>query len=60
MKNLTIISAFFLLFTVASCKCTTCKKDGGSKVRLCEKDYDNNTANGIAIDAYEVMGYECN
>lgn len=60
MKNFTIISVIILMFSVASCKCTTCKKDGGSKVRLCEKDYDSNTEYGFAVDAYEVMGYECN
>lgn len=52
-----------LLFTVialSSCsKCEVCNKDGANEVRVCEKNYDNNTAYGLALDYYEGMGYNC-
>jgi hypothetical protein len=49
-----------LILSASSCgKCTNCTKSGGSAVRLCEKDYDSNTAYGIAVDFYEGTGYDC-
>lgn len=60
MKKIFIYASAFLLLGIASCgKCVTCRKDGGSKVRVCEKDFDSNTAYGFAIDAYEFQGFEC-
>jgi hypothetical protein len=62
MKKLFFASAFATVFVLSfsSCsKCETCTKSGGSEVRLCEKDYDSNTAYGFAIDVYENDGYNC-
>ena len=60
-KTLSIITTFVILsFLATSCgKCTTCTKSGGSAVRLCEKDYNSNTAYGFAVDSYEGTGYDC-
>lgn len=61
MKRIFIYATAFLLLGIASCgKCVTCRKDGGSKTRICEKDYDSNTAYGFAIDVQEAQGFECN
>jgi hypothetical protein len=62
MKNaFSIIAAIVVItFSASSCsKCTNCTKSGGSVVRLCEKDYDSNTAYGFAIDVQESAGYNC-
>ena len=62
MKNLfsIAITATILLFGSSSCsKCANCTKSGGSAVRVCEKDYDSNTAYGLALDYYEASGYNC-
>lgn len=62
MKNLILATATLLTlsFTIASCsKCATCTKSGGSEVKLCEKDYGSNTEYGLAKDAYEAQGYDC-
>lgn len=49
-----------MILSVASCtKCTVCTKSGSTDVRLCEKDYNSNTAYGVAVDAYEYAGYNC-
>lgn len=59
MKKISFLLSFALILGLGACKCTTCTKDGGSEARICEKDYDSNTAYGFAIDAYEAMGYDC-
>lgn len=63
MKKIISITAILTIFILSfsSCgKCTDCTKSGGSAVRLCEKDYDSNTAYGFAVDYYENSGYDCN
>ena len=63
MKRSTTIMGILTLVIIScsSCsKCTTCTKSGGSLVRLCEKDYNNNTSYGVAVDYYQNNGYNCN
>jgi len=43
----------------ACTKCKVCTKDDSDEVRVCEKDYNNQTAYGLAIDGYEFQGYDC-
>lgn len=48
--------------TLASCSkdnCKVCKKEGASSVEICESTYSSNTAYGMAVDAQELLGYEC-
>ncbi len=53
------IAVVFLMSFSSCSKCQVCTKSGGSEVRICEKDYDNNTAYGFAIDVQEGLGYDC-
>jgi len=60
MKNLIIASVAVISLGLASCgKCATCTKSGGSEVKLCEDDYGSKTEFGLAKDAYESQGYDC-
>lgn len=62
MKNIIFItaSAAFMAFGFSSCaKCQVCSKPNSNEVRICEKDYDSNTAYGFTIDTYEGNGYNC-
>lgn len=60
MKSI-LLSAFALCaITISSCnKCTVCSKSNEPDTRYCEKDFDSNTAYGIAIDLKEAQGYDC-
>jgi hypothetical protein len=53
-----LVSIAIISFSSCS-KCTTCTKSGGSMVKLCEKDYSNNTSYGLAVDIYQNNGYNC-
>ncbi|MBL0309923.1 MAG: hypothetical protein IPP77_09675 [Bacteroidetes bacterium] len=62
MKKVFIASAFALILSsgLMSCKrCQVCTKSSSPEVRVCEKDYSNNTLYGLALDAYEAQGYSC-
>jgi hypothetical protein len=62
MKKTFFTSVIAVLFLTAfsSCrKCQICTKDSSPEVRICEKDYNSNTAYGFAIDGYEAVGYNC-
>ena len=57
----TLVAAIFVSMVFTSCsKCQRCTKSDGSEVRICEKDYNSNTAYGLAIDFQESQGYNCN
>jgi len=43
----------------ACTKCKVCTKENADEVRICEKDYNNQTAYGLAIDFREADGYNC-
>jgi hypothetical protein len=58
VKFVFIIGVFLLAFS--SCReCTVCTKSGDPDVRYCEKDFDSNTAYGLAVDIKEADGYNC-
>lgn len=62
MKNsiLALSITTFTVIALSSCgKCQICVKDGANEVRVCEKNYDSNTAYGLALDYYEGMEYTC-
>jgi hypothetical protein len=62
MKKLLFITAIALTFAagLSSCsKCQVCTKENSNEVRICEKDYNSNTAYGFTIDTYEASGYSC-
>lgn len=60
MKSLLIAAVAIFGIGMSSCgKCTVCSKSNDKDVRVCEKDYDSNTAYGLAIDGYEFQGYDC-
>ena len=47
-------------FGLGSCsKCQVCTKDSSPELRICEKDYDNNSEYGAAVDLAELGGYTC-
>lgn len=54
-----ILAATILMGTSSCRKCQLCTKTSEPEVRVCEKDYDSNTAYGLAIDVYEFGGYDC-
>ncbi len=50
----------FVAIGLSSCgKCQICTKESGNDVRVCQKNYDSNTAYGLALDMYESQGYTC-
>ncbi len=55
---LTAVTIFTLAFSSCS-KCTVCTKTSEPETRYCEKDFDSNTAYGVAIDIKEGQGYDC-
>ena len=62
MKRFFVAASLAVLCSVgfSSCrKCQICTKANSDEHRICEKDYDSNTAYGLAIDAKELDGYEC-
>ncbi|MDZ4845430.1 MAG: hypothetical protein SH857_07775 [Chitinophagales bacterium] len=63
MKKAFFTSALAVIITIgfSSCKkdCETCTKQSEPEVEVCEDDYDSNTGYGLAIDALELVGYEC-
>ncbi len=60
MKSLLIAAVAIFAVGMSSCaKCTVCSKSNETDVRICEKDYDSNTAYGLAIDVYEAQDYDC-
>jgi hypothetical protein len=62
MKKLLFITAIAVTFAagLSSCsKCQVCTKENSNEVRICEKDYNSNTAYGFTIDTYEASGYSC-
>jgi hypothetical protein len=62
MKKIMFLAAAAVLFTMgfSSCsKCQLCTKPNSNEVRICEKDYNSNTAYGFTIDTYEASGYAC-
>ena len=60
MKILGITVAVLSLISFSACsKCKVCTKESAPEVRICEKDYNNKTEYGLAVDAQEFAGYEC-
>ena len=62
MKRLffsTALVAFILMGSSSCRKCEICTKTNSNEIRVCEKDYNNNTAYGLVIDTYEAGGYSC-
>lgn len=54
------VVALIMLGGFSSCKrCQVCKRSSSDEIRVCEKDYDNNTLYGLALDGYELQGYDC-
>jgi len=50
----------FVAVGLSSCsKCEICTKESSNEIRICEDDYNNNTAYGLALDFQESMGYNC-
>lgn len=43
----------------ACTKCKICTKEDSNEVRICEKDFDNQSEYGLAVDAQEFLGYTC-
>jgi hypothetical protein len=57
---LSIITVAMIGFTASSCShCDTCSKTGDPTFKLCEKDFDSNTAFNTAKAAYVAQGYDC-
>lgn len=60
MKKLFLFVAVGATIGLASCsKCKVCTKDKSPEVRICENDYNSNTAYGLAVDFQEAQGYKC-
>lgn len=62
MKKILFIAAIavFTSFAFSSCSaCQVCTKASEDEVRVCEKDYNNNTEYGFTIDTYEALGFKC-
>lgn len=62
MKNILSIPILAVLVSTGfmSCsKCEVCTKESSPEIRVCNKDYNNNTAYGLALDSYEASGYAC-
>lgn len=60
MKKLALFLAVAGTVGLTACsKCKICTKESSAEVRLCEKDYDNKTSYGFAVDAQEALGYTC-
>lgn len=62
MKKLFYAVAFaaFISMSFTSCrKCEICTKESSPEVRVCEGDYGSKTEYGLAIDGYELLGYDC-
>ncbi|MBP6731836.1 MAG: hypothetical protein KA149_07255 [Chitinophagales bacterium] len=62
MKRIFFTAAMGLAISVgvSSCKpCQICTKDSSPELRVCQKDYANNTVYGAAVDAYQAQGYNC-
>lgn len=55
----TIVGLAGITAMTACTKCKVCTKENSNEIRVCEKDYNNNTAYGLAIDTYEAQGYDC-
>lgn len=61
-KSYLLTTLVVTIITVAfsSCrKCEICTKESEPEVRICEGDYGTKTEYGLAIDAQELLGYEC-
>lgn len=63
MKKVFFTAALAVIITMgfSSCKktCETCTKASEPEVEICEDDYGSNTEYGLALDALELVGYEC-
>ncbi len=62
MKKIILLSALSVtvLTGLVSCtKCEVCTKESADEVRICQKDYGNNTEYGLAVDMREADGYTC-
>lgn len=60
MKKIALLALLVASVGFVSCsKCVTCTKENADTHKVCEKNYNSNTAYGLAIDAYEAMGYKC-
>lgn len=53
------ILSVILLAGFSCSKCQVCTKESEPEIRVCQKDYGNNTQYGLALDAYEASGYSC-
>ena len=61
-KTLFITLMASVVFGITACdklNCEICTKDSAPEVRLCESDYNSSTDYGIALDSYELQGYNC-
>jgi hypothetical protein len=59
-SSLLIVSGLFIITGFTSClKCQICTKDSEPELRVCRNDYNTNTQYGAALDAYEIVGYDC-
>jgi len=62
MKKLSFLGAMGIVISLGltSCsRCEICTRDNSNEIRVCEKDYDTNTAFGFTVDTYEATGYKC-
>jgi|GEM_PF-960934 len=62
MKKLSFLGAMAIVISLGltSCsRCEICTRDNSNEIRVCEKDYDTNTAFGFTVDTYEATGYKC-
>lgn len=61
MKKVLVASVVaIILIGFSSCnKCQNCTKSSSPEIKICDKDYSNNTEYGLALDAYEAQGYNC-
>jgi hypothetical protein len=56
---LTAVTAIFLLGFTSCKRCQVCTRSSSPTIRVCEKDYKNNTEYGLTLDGYEATGYAC-
>ena len=61
IKLIALVIGLSGITAMSACtKCKICTKEGENETRLCEKDYNNKTAYGLAVDTYEAQGFNCN
>ncbi|HLT42591.1 MAG TPA: hypothetical protein VKZ95_07785 [Sphingobacteriaceae bacterium] len=60
MKKVALFLAVAATVGFTACtKCKICTKESSAEIRLCEKDYNNQTEYGLAVDVQESLGYTC-